>query len=104
MKKILIEMPLVSQCSATKCAYNQNNNCRAKAITVGDGQEPGCDTFFTSKSHTRESTRIAGVGACKVSNCKFNTDFECTAGEISVAVSGTMVRCQTHVPRERAVA
>lgn len=92
-------MPSVSHCSASQCAYNQNNGCRAKAITVGDGKEPGCDTYFTSPRHTQEKSRIAGVGACKVASCKFNVDFECTAAEISVAKFGTMVKCETHSPR-----
>jgi hypothetical protein len=104
MKKLTIEMPIVSQCGASRCAYNQDKNCRAKAITVGDELRPGCDTYFASQGHIQEKTRTAGVGACKISSCRFNNDFECTAENISVDVSGTDVRCMTYSPSQQAVA
>lgn len=104
MKKMTVEMPPVSQCSVTECAYNVNQGCHAKAITVGDDRAAECDTYFVSSAHTRESSRTAGVGACKVTGCKFNDDFECTAQEISVGVAATAVNCLTYAPRQRAVA
>ena len=48
MKKFSIEMPQVNQCEVTKCAYNVKNMCHARAITVGDGINAMCDTFFNS--------------------------------------------------------
>jgi hypothetical protein len=39
-----IEMPDVDGCDATECAYNMKGDCHARAITVGDGVHPGCDT------------------------------------------------------------
>lgn len=92
------EMPDVAACDATECTYNQNGNCHARAITVGDGVTPGCDTFFTSGEHIRR-TASAGVGACKVKVCKFNDDFECQANAIRVGHRGDLVQCLTFTRR-----
>jgi hypothetical protein len=86
MNKMTIEMAPVSKCYASQCAYNQNNSCHAKAITVGDGLQPECDTFLSSQTHTQEKTRIAGVGACKIISCKFNSDFDCSADKIKIGM------------------
>lgn len=95
MDKLEIEMPLVNKCSKENCAYNNGCGCHAMAITVGDGSNPGCDTYFDSAKHTQEKQRIAGVGACKVSVCKHNTDFECQADSISVGEKDGGVKCLT---------
>ncbi|MCM2321936.1 MAG: DUF1540 domain-containing protein [Oligoflexia bacterium] len=100
MPKVTLEMPPVAKCSVDSCAYNVSQKCHAKAITVGDGQSPGCDTFFTANAHSREKQRIAGVGACKVSGCRFNDDFECNAGAIEVGRTGSDVRCLSFSPRQ----
>jgi hypothetical protein len=99
MEKISIEMPLVKKCDVQNCGFNQGNNCHAKAITVGDGTNPGCDTFMDSQRHTIERTRIAGVGACKVSGCQYNSDFECVADNITVGFVEGKVNCQTYRPQ-----
>lgn len=96
MNKITVEMPLVAKCSVGQCAYNVNKACHAKAITVGDAANPGCDTFFRSSSHAKEAKRIAGVGACKVSECRYNRDFECTADSIHVGMTGDRINCLTY--------
>ncbi len=98
---VTIAMPPVSSCAVTNCAYNKTSSCRARAITVGDGNNPGCDTFLgNAAGQTRESNRIAGVGACKVASCKFNDDLECGAESIDVgATDGINIRCMTYVPR-----
>jgi hypothetical protein len=99
MIPILVEMPTVSQCSVSECAYNTDDCCHARAITVGDGVHPGCDTFFGSAAHSIAKDRHAGVGACKVSVCRHNEDFECGANSISVARSNDSVCCQTFQQR-----
>lgn len=81
--RVKIDLPMVSECSATGCAYNAEQRCHAKAITVGDDAHPACDTFLPSSVHTHNSA-VAGVGACKVSSCKYNADFECTAASVRV--------------------
>lgn len=97
--EMTIEMPQVSACSATECAYNVNDQCHARAITVGDGTHPGCDTFIGSDRHTRDSQRTAGVGACKVTGCSHNDDFECMADSIDVGIRGGSVDCLTYHAR-----
>lgn len=89
-----IEMPDVSQCQVAACAYNRDNGCRARAITVGDGSNPACDTFFSSENSV-SAKQVAGVGACKVAGCKFNEDLECQADAIIVASAQAEAACQT---------
>jgi hypothetical protein len=78
-----------------QCAYNQDNNCHALAITIGDGRSPDCDTFFGQAEKGGDGSGIAGVGACKVSACAHNQSLECTAGEISVGRNEDKVFCRT---------
>ncbi len=83
MNLVKIEMPSVSECSATDCAYNVNQLCHARAITIGNGVHPGCDTFFAHE-HIQNVSQIAGVGACKVDTCKYNEDCECMGDLVRV--------------------
>jgi hypothetical protein len=100
MKRLVIEMPEVLRCAASQCLYNTNGACHAKAITVGNALSPDCDTFLDSKVHARNIQLHAGVGACKVSGCRYNQDFECTAGNgIEVGFASSQVRCLTFEPR-----
>ena len=92
-------MPNVSKCVVNGCAYNCGECCHAKAITIGDNLNPGCDTFFTAERHMKHSTFLAGVGACKVSVCKYNEDFECTADSINVGYVGKEVKCLSFAAR-----
>lgn len=82
--KMTIEMPVVSECAVTECAYNTKSGCHARAITIGDGVHPGCDTFLSGSTHARNTKRSAGVGACKISSCMHNEDFECITDSIHV--------------------
>jgi hypothetical protein len=97
--RLTIDMPIVSQCVVSECAYNLEKKCHARAITVGDGVHPGCDTYLYNHAHTREKARIAGVGACKVSECRYNDDFECSAKEISVGYADGAINCLTFSAR-----
>ena len=97
MKKFSIEMPQVNGCEMTKCAYNLDNMCRARAITVGDGVKAMCDTFFTATPHS-SGKYTAGVGACKVSTCSFNSDYECQADGVSIAMENKQAKCMTFSP------
>jgi hypothetical protein len=92
MVKLNLEMPIVAKCDIQSCAYNTDKTCHAKAITVGDGTSPECDTFFNSSKHTN-AVRNAGVGACKVSSCRYNFDLECTANEIYIGEVAGKVNC-----------
>lgn len=95
MGNVSNEMPTVSKCDIRNCAYNVNSGCHAKAITVGDHMNPGCDTFFDREFHTLENKRIAGVGACKVTDCKYNEDLECSATNIAVGMKNKKINCLT---------
>lgn len=94
--KLSIEMPIVARCSVNACAYNVNAGCHARAITIGHGRTPGCDTFLDSQVHTHAQGTTAGVGACKVSDCVHNKDFECSAAQISVGHAGAGLACLTY--------
>jgi hypothetical protein len=94
--KMTIDMPAVSSCEVIECAYNVESACHARAITVGDGVHPGCDTFFSNATHTREARHIAGVGACKVASCMHNSDFECMADSIAIGREKSGVGCLTY--------
>ena len=94
--KITIDIPLVNECAINDCAYNANDMCHAKAITIGDGTHPGCDTsFLKSKKHAKNTNITAGVGACKVAACSFNSDFECSANSIDVGMEDGSINCLT---------
>ncbi len=99
MIRIAIDMPAVGECSVGECAYNADQACHARAITVGDGVHPGCDTFLDATPHARASERQAGVGACKVAGCRHNDDYECMAETIKVGHASQAVSCLTYQPR-----
>lgn len=99
MEKICIEMPVVSECSATECAYNHNKACQARAISVGDGIHPGCDTFMKGSQRANPSMGSAGIGACKIAACKFNEGLECMTESIKVGHVQNSVNCMTFMTR-----
>jgi len=72
MKKICLEMPTITKCMASECAYNANSNCHARAITIG---------------------------ACKTASCKFNEDLECMAESIQVGMIRSEANCMTFASR-----
>ena len=91
-----MQMPKVTSCSVTGCAYNTNMGCHAMAITIGDlPDDPACDTYFETGSHGGKKELTAGVGACKSFECKFNQDYECTAAQIKVGMKGQQADCLT---------
>lgn len=90
----MINMPGVSECAISECAYNANKACHAIAITIGDGVLPMCDTLFRSSRHGGIKD-IAGVGACKVSACMHNMNLECGAPSIRVGQEGSDGKCLT---------
>lgn len=95
MSVLNIDMPIVKKCEVKDCGYNSSSSCHAKAITIGDFTNPGCDTYLSVGEHSKETRRLAGVGACKVSSCKHNRDYECTAREISVGYAAEKINCLT---------
>lgn len=96
--EITVDMPMIKSCDVSECTYNLNSACHAKAITIGDGVSPGCDTFLSGAGHVRSKEIKAGVGACKVGGCTYNADFECSAESINVSHEGGKVLCMTYMP------
>lgn len=98
--RICIEMPTVDECDAIGCAYNVDRACHARAITIGHGVHPGCDTYVATGQHVPEDDReAAGVGACKVEVCRYNQNLECEAPSIRVEVRGDQGECGTFEKR-----
>lgn len=100
MQNMSMEMPVVTECSVSGCAYNTDTSCRARAITVGSKVHPDCDTYFSmSGPHSKAKQRQAGVGACKMSDCRHNDDYECVADRISVGQIMDRINCLTYIQR-----
>ena len=97
--KLTIDMPAVSACEATNCAYNVVGTCNARAITVGNQVHAACDTFLFDAEHVGPRTESAGVGACKMSGCRHNRDFECEAPSIHVGMHADHADCLTFEAR-----
>ena len=92
-----MNMPKVTACSVQSCAYNTKKSCHAMAITVGEpGGDPTCDTFFVADQHGGVMDLTAGVGACKLDDCKFNKDYECFASSITVEMQKGQPDCMTY--------
>ena len=92
--KISVTMPVVRACTAEGCAYNKEEHCHARAITVGGLNDHHCDTLFNSSSDINRN-EAAGVGACKVNVCRFNDGCECQAASIEIGYSNFEADCET---------
>lgn len=99
MKKICLEMPIVTKCAVNECVYNAGSNCHARAISVGNAIQPGCDTFMVGAQHAMKTDQVAGIGACKTAGCKFNDDLECMAEGIQVGIVRNEANCMTFALR-----
>lgn len=93
--EITLNVPVIAGCEVRDCAYNTDNTCHAKAITVGDGVSPSCDTMVRHDMEPNEMN-IAGVAACKVRDCVFNNDLECDAAHVFVGRHGDGAVCVTY--------
>jgi hypothetical protein len=91
-------MPVVNNCTAENCAYNQGQSCHALAITVGDPDHAHCDTFITASIRGGDPSATGHVGACKVSDCRHNVNLECQAPGITVGFQRDVVDCLTYQP------
>jgi len=94
-----MKMPKVMDCSVGDCAYNDKKACHAMAVTIGEASDPMCDTFFKSTTPGGVKDMTAGVGACKVSECRHNEHFECAAGNIHVGFKHNHPDCLTFEAR-----
>jgi hypothetical protein len=88
-------MVKVVKCDVRKCAFNYDGQCHTMAITIGSS-EPDCDAFFEATSKAGIEDVIAGVGSCKITNCKHNKNLECGATQgIAVGFSAGHALCRT---------
>jgi hypothetical protein len=92
--KVKENMPEITQCEATSCAYNREKTCHALGITVGGGLDHRCDTMCQAAIHTQRMGE-AGVGACKVITCVHNDDLECQADEVRIGMHKGQAECLT---------
>ena len=83
----------ILDCGAGECAFNDDGQCHAKAITVGNSASHTCDTFFSASTKGGALEVIGEVGACKESSCKFNDRFLCIASGIHVGHEGDTADC-----------
>ena len=91
-----MNMPQVKKCDVAQCCYNTNQLCHALAVTIGDGSVAQCDTYMTGcQSKGGYIATTAGVGACKVSICRFNKNLECAAPSIVVGRGAQLADCLT---------
>jgi hypothetical protein len=93
----MLEMPRVQQCTVTECGYN-HDGCTAFAITIGRAHSE-CDTFVDSEVKGGMGQAIAQVGACKRSECTYNSNLECRAPAITVGSGPDLADCLTFQPR-----
>ena len=90
-----MEMTKVMKCEVNDCVYNMDDCCHTTAVTVGDGNTPKCDTFCHSTVKGGDARDLAGVGACKISACRYNKKFECWAPGITVGYCELEPNCLT---------
>ncbi len=87
-----LEMPAVSECTATGCSYN-HDGCHAFAITVtGRDGSADCGTFIPLSTRGGLDRVLAQVGACQRGDCVHNAELACTAESVKVgagAVAGS---------------
>ncbi|MBI4978616.1 MAG: DUF1540 domain-containing protein [Spirochaetes bacterium] len=90
-----IPMTLIKSCDFEVCAFNWGSTCHALAITVGDGICPMCDTTLKSFGKGGILEKHGGVGACKVTHCRYNRSLECSADSIHVKIQSGHAECDT---------
>lgn len=95
MKK---EMAKVESCEARECLYNRVGLCGTYGITVGS-EEACCDTYVHGSAKGGMPGMTAGVGACRMSSCKHNEKFECSAKGIAVSIVTDHPDCVTYAMR-----
>lgn len=87
-------MTKIKDCDAVKCVYNKDNKCHTYGINVGD-DTPICDTFMVGGDKAGRSATVGGIGSCKVRDCYYNTELECSARETHMHQTRGHVNCTT---------
>jgi hypothetical protein len=58
-----MEMTRVKSCEVAECAYNSKKMCHALAITIGDLDNPMCDTFCQSATPRAATKKMSPASA-----------------------------------------
>jgi hypothetical protein len=98
-----MEMPLVLSCDMTDCDYNRNEQCHAMAVTIGDSDNPMCDTFWVTegkKAKAGDPKQSGRIGACRMSQCIYNERLQCMSGSITVGQKEQNPMCRTYNPHQ----
>ncbi|MHC4075271.1 MAG: DUF1540 domain-containing protein [Planctomycetota bacterium] len=76
----------VVECRIRDCAYNLDNLCHARAVTIGDISGAKCGTYcsFMLAVQRIDTGSTAMVGACKMGGCAYNAELNCHAEEIVI--------------------
>src|SRR5574342_145804 len=91
---VVLEMPRVTECTATNCAYNQDG-CHAFAVSINaDG---GCAAFLQFDDKGGLDV-VAQVGACQRADCVHNSELECHAPAVTVGAGADEADCLTYRP------
>lgn len=89
-----LELTEIGSCNVSSCAFNANNGCQAKAVTIGETSSAACGTFYVGTASVAASGST-GVATCKAVSCKHNRNLTCGAEAIVVANAATGPVCQT---------
>lgn len=91
-----LNLPLVENCSAKECSFNEESVCHAAAVTIGNSNNANCDTFVNLEIKGGIEGGQAMVGACKENDCKWNENLECTSKDgVQIEISGNVASCMT---------
>jgi hypothetical protein len=91
------QLPVISQCAAAGCSYNDQAHCHAAAVTIG--QTSACITFIPLSVKGDAGLAGSHVGACQRADCTHNTRLECTAPAVVVGPAGDAADCLTFAAR-----
>ncbi len=86
----------VLTCTVADCCYNENLECYAQQIEIGDSH-PTCDTY-TPGQQKQPSDHEGFVMDCKVQQCHFNQGEQCHARGITVDFHSQHADCVTFRP------
>ena len=70
----------------------------ARTLLYGWATEPQPEEWTMQNPLEKSLPQTSVVGACTVTDCKFNENHECHAGSIEVRVSGNGAECGTYTP------
>lgn len=87
----------VLTCTVEDCSYNEELECLAPAIHVGDTDHPACDTF-TRQKNVAKAQQESIVSGCAVGECTFNSEMQCGARGVTVDHHSEHADCVTFRP------